>query len=227
MATKILLLEDDRLYNETLQDFLSEEGFNVLGVFDPRSALDEIYNGSFDLYLLDINLPFESGIELLGELRDSGDNTPAIFLTSRDDKASLRDGFLSGADDYMQKPIDLDELSLRINAVLGRSYAKESIKLGRFILDAESKTLIDEHSKRVNIGKKSIDLLLLLVQSQDRILSNDTIKSRLWLPSEEPSNGAIRVYINKLKKLFPNAIENIRGIGYKFDLQGVDPSEQK
>ena len=120
MSSKILLLEDDKLFNETLQDFLQEEGFSVDCVLDPYSALDLSYENNYNLYLFDVNLPYETGFELLQKLRESGDETPCIFITSRADKTSLKQGFTQGGDDYITKPIDLDELLLRVNAVLRR-----------------------------------------------------------------------------------------------------------
>jgi len=110
MPPRILLLEDDKLFNETLQDFLEEEEYELEYALDPYTALDLAYEQNFDLYLFDVNLPYESGFDLLKKLRESGDSTPTIFITSRDDKESLREGFMVGADDYIKKPIDLDEL---------------------------------------------------------------------------------------------------------------------
>lgn len=138
---KLLILEDDKLFNETLQDFLEEEGFNVAFALDPYSALELTYEQKFDLYLFDVNLPYETGFSLLKKLRDSGDTTPTIFLTSREDKLSLREGFHVGADDYMKKPIDLDELLLRINALLRRQIRKDIVHIGKYKLDCRAKKL--------------------------------------------------------------------------------------
>ncbi|MEA2029908.1 MAG: response regulator transcription factor, partial [Campylobacterota bacterium] len=117
----ILILEDDRLFNETLQDYLEDFGHSVAFALDPYSALDLTYEDNFDCYLFDVNLPYESGFDLLSKLRQSGDTTPTIFITSRDDKSSLASGFKSGADDYIKKPVDLDELTFRLNALLKRT----------------------------------------------------------------------------------------------------------
>jgi len=221
VAIKILLLEDDRLFNETLQDFLEEEGFDVLGVYDPHSALDRSYESNFDIYLFDINLPFESGIELLGQLRESGDNTPSIFLTSRDDKESLVEGFLSGADDYMQKPIDLDELLLRIHAIFRRESRSSKVKIGPYSLDMEAKVVTNNIGDEVDINRKSVELLCFLLRAKGGVVSIQSIKRELWSPSQKASEGSIRVYISNIKKLFPDAIRNIRGIGYRFDMREV------
>ena len=215
MAIKILLLEDDRLFNETLQDFLEEEGFSLDAALDPYSALEFTYERNYDLYLFDVNLPYESGFDLLHKLRQSGDMTPAIFLTSREDKASLTQGFETGADDYMKKPIDLDELLLRIQALLRRQVRKERMAIGEYSLDMVGKTLF-HHNEELDVTKKAVELLVLLVQADGEVVSSDKIKSRLWAASQNASDGSLRVYITQLKKHFPEAIVNVRGVGYKW-----------
>ena len=219
MSAKILLLEDDKLFNETLQDFLEEEGFDLSCVLDPYTALDLTYEQNFDLYLFDVNLPYESGFDLLKKLRESGDSTPTIFITSREDKASMMEGFTTGADDYLKKPVDLDELLLRIEAVLRRQICSERLGVGEYILDSKEKKLYKE-GVEVEMTKKVIELLLFFVSAQGEVVSINEIKNRLWAASEEASDGSIRVYIAQLKKLFPEAIENIRGVGYRFVLPG-------
>jgi len=212
---KILLLEDDTLFNETIEDFLEEEGFEVKSALDPYSALDFAYEHRFDLYLFDVNLPYESGFNLLQKLRESGDKTPTIFLTSREDKASMIEGFSVGADDYMRKPIDLDELLLRINAILRRQIRSDKIILGEYTLDCNAKRLYSD-TKPLAITTKAIDLLLLLITAKGEVVRVEEISEHLWHVNEDISMGAIRVYIATLKKYFPKNIENIRGVGYRF-----------
>ena len=215
MATKILLLEDDNLFNETLQDFLEEEGFSLDSALDPYSALEFTYERNYDLYLFDVNLPYESGFDLLKKLRQSGDVTPMIFLTSRDDKASLTQGFETGADDYMKKPIDLDELLLRIQALLRRQVRKERMTVGEYSLDMVAKTLF-HNDEELDVSGKAVELLVLLVQADGEVVSSDKIKNRLWAASQNASDGSLRVYITQLKKYFPEAIVNVRGVGYRW-----------
>jgi DNA-binding response OmpR family regulator len=210
---KILILEDDKLFNETLEDFLEEEGFEVAFAFDPYSALDFAYEEKFDLYLFDVNLPYETGFSLLKKLRDSGDSTPTIFLTSRDDKHSITEGFDVGADDYMKKPIDLDELLLRIRAVLRRKYRSDKIAVGEYTIDVIAKKLY-HNSELLKVTTKAIELLLLLSNAKGEVVQIAEIEEQLWHSNEEVSLGAIRVYVTTLKKYFPN-IQNIRGVGYR------------
>ena len=212
---RILVLEDDQLFNETLEDFLEEEGYEVETAMDPYSALEISYKHVFDLYLFDVNLPYENGFDLLQKLRQSGDTTPTIFLTSREDKASLSEGFKKGADDYMKKPIDLDELLLRIQAVLRRQIRQERVAIGEYSLDTVAKTLYLD-GKALDVTKKAIELLLLLIQAKSEVVSSDEIKGRLWAAGQSASDGALRVYITQLKKHFPENIVNVRGVGYRW-----------
>jgi len=219
MSAKILLLEDDKLFNETLQDFLEEEGFVLHTVLDPYSALDLTYENNYDLYLFDVNLPYENGFELLEKLRHAGDMTPTIFITSRDDKDSLKEGFTQGGDDYITKPVDLDELLLRINAVLRRQTRSQFVQIGTLRFDVMTKQLY-ENDKALELTQKASELLLVLIEGQGNVVSSEQIKERLWSSSEEASDGSLRVYIAQLKKYFPTHIDNVRGVGYKMSLHG-------
>jgi len=212
---KILILEDDKLFNETLEDFLEEEGFELHTALDPYTALDLAYEHKFDLYLFDVNLPYETGFDLLEKLRSAHDTTPTIFLTSRDDKASMTKGFGIGADDYMKKPIDLDELSLRIHALLRRQTRSNKIILGDYTLDCTAKELYCS-GEQLALTSKAIDLLIILLIAKGEVVTIEEIESTLWHTNEEASLGAIRVYVTSLKKYFPTAIQNLRGIGYRF-----------
>jgi DNA-binding response OmpR family regulator len=224
MASKILLLEDDKLFNETLQDFLEEEGFVLACALDPRTALELTYRSNFDLYLFDVNLPYENGFDLLKRLRESGDKTPTIFLTSREDKASLQEGFRQGADDYMRKPVDLDELLLRIHAVIRRQAREDVLSVGTYRLNIVAKSLTNAEGKTLEISQKAVDLLALLLESDTSVVSIERIKDKLWAASKTPSEGALRVYVAQIKKYFPEAIKNIRGVGYLFDKTKVQSS---
>ncbi|MEA1891539.1 MAG: response regulator transcription factor [Campylobacterota bacterium] len=212
---KILLLEDDLLFGETLIDLLEESGFKVLHVPNGQSALDASFNQKFDLYLLDINVPLIDGITLLKELRDAKDLTPAIFITSHKDKEKLAQGFLSGADDYITKPFDSDELLLRINALLKRTTATDTQAIGLLCHDELHQRILYD-KKELELSQKEYLLLLLLMKHANNTVPKELISDELWSVSQTRSDGAIRVYINRIKQLLPDIlIENIRGIGYR------------
>ncbi len=217
MSATILILEDDRLFNETICDFLEEHGYNVCGLLEPKSALEKCYCSRFDLYLLDINLPFENGLNFLRSLRESGDETPAIFLTSREDRSSLIEGLRIGADDYLKKPVDLEELLLRIRATLRRTRGALKYELDGYLID-QSHYKIYRGGEVVPIERKPFELLILLLQARGGTVSTETIATTLWPAAEEASYGAIRVYVARLKKLFGRRIENVRGVGYRLIL---------
>jgi DNA-binding response OmpR family regulator len=219
ISGKVLVLEDDELFNETISEFLEDEGFSVVSLLDPITALEATYNNNFDLYILDINLPYESGIVFLENLRKSGDTTPAIFLTSREDKESLKKSFISGGDDFIRKPVDLDELLYRVQAILKRVCRQESIDIYGYKLNFMAKTLQDKSGNIIQIKQKAVELLILLVEANGEIVAISQIKNQLWPPSKEPSDGVIRVYITQLKKIFGEVIENIRGRGYRMLLK--------
>ena len=218
MSHKILLLEDDELFCETLEDFLEEEGFDVDLAHEGREALQKSYNNVYDLYLLDVKVPHINGFDFLKMLRDAGNDTPAIFITSLKEMQDLSKGFLVGADDYLKKPFELEELLLRINAVLRRKGIVDLFEIDSdFTLDIKRKRLY-KNSKEIPLNLKDIQLLILLVQNRGKVVTKEMILDTLWSSEENASYGSIRVYINNLKKIFSKEkIVNIRGIGYKFE----------
>ncbi len=215
----ILLLEDDELFCETLEDFLEDEGFNISVAKDSSEALDLNYENNFDLYLLDINVPGMSGLELLQSLRESGDTTPTIYLTSYKDKETLKEGFLCGADDYLTKPVDMEELILRINSLLKRSGKQtQSIQLHDGLEFNPLTRRILKDKVDLNTPIKVIQLFELCLENRQAIITKEMIVNTLWSIDEEYSEGAIRVYINNLKKILgKDRILNVKGIGYKVE----------
>jgi len=214
MYASVLLLEDDLLLGETLTDLLEEEGYDVRLCRNGQEALDATYGKRYDLYLLDINVPQIDGITLLSELRDADDATPAIFLTSYTEKAKRQEGFSSGADDYITKPFDNDELLWRIEALLRRSGRCEPGN-GRLHLDGEHRTVLFD-GEALELTRKEYELLVLLMKHTGKTVTKAMIESVLWSSGEEASEGAVRVYINRIKQLIGSEmIENIRGVGYR------------
>lgn len=216
MLIRILLLEDDLLFGETLVDLLEEEGHEVSLYLNGQDALDATFEQKFDLYLLDINVPLIDGLSLLSDLRKADDNTPAIFLTSHKDKEMLERGFLSGGDDFLTKPFDNNELLLRLNAVMRRAKRSEPECVGALCHDKEHKGIL-YNGERLELSNKEYNMLALLMKHSNEPVPKELIYDALWSSAESGgSDGAIRVYINRLKQLLPTIkIENIRGIGYK------------
>ena len=211
--SKILLLEDNLLLAETLIDLLEENGYIVTHAPNGQSAIDACFQEKFELYILDVNVPIINGIQVLKELRDANDTTPCIFLTSH--KEMLRSAFLSGADDYITKPFDSDELLLRMEALLRRTSSKGIKCVGLLCHDEVHKRILYD-KKELELSKKEYALLLLLMQHANNTVPKELISDELWSASKTPSEGAIRVYINRIKHLLPQIIiENTRGVGYR------------
>jgi len=212
--TKILLLEDDDVLSETLVELLESEEFEVLHVEDGEKALDATFVSKFDLMLLDVNVPFLNGFELLKSLRESGDMTPTIFITALTDVASLSKGFEIGADDYIKKPFDFDELLIRIKALLKKqyhTYANE-IKVDKFRYVIEKDELYLE-ANFVSLPPYELHLTKLFFQNANKTLLKEFLLNSLS-EGNEMSEGALRVHINKLRNIgLP--ISTVKGIGYR------------
>jgi DNA-binding response OmpR family regulator len=218
VSYKILILEDNLLLLETLEEFLSENGYSVKAVSKGLDALNVSFNESFDLFLLDVKVPDLNGFDFLKSLRDAGNTTPAIFLTSLNDKESLTQGFNLGGDDYIKKPFDLDELLLRIKAILERMHKKSKLMTidQDFTVDLERKRVF-KSGVELDLNLKDFQLLCLLVRDRGKVVTTEMIIDTLW-KNEEANIGSIRVYITNLKKIFgKDSISNIRGIGYRFE----------
>jgi two-component system, OmpR family, response regulator QseB len=211
---KILLLEDDEVLAETLAELLNDEGFELTHVVDGEMALDATFVKSFELLLLDVNVAFLNGFELLESLRSSGDMTPAIFITALTDIASLSHGFDVGADDYIKKPFDFDELLVRINALLKKAYHTyaNEIKVDEFRFVIEKDELY-YGANFVPLSPYELQITRLLFQNLNKTLQKELIFEYLS-QGKEMSEGSLRVHINKLRKVgLP--ITTVKGIGYR------------
>lgn len=214
---KILLLEDDKLFASTLIDYLEESGYLLTHVTNGNMFLSYAYEKNFDIYLLDINVPKINGLDSLKEIRHFN-NTPAIFITSHKDKATLKECFLSGADDFLRKPFELDELYLRIQSILKRSGKISNVVTIDDIKYNPKLNTISKNDQDINLGAKPIELFKLFYENNHQIVTKDMIIKRLWKYDENYSEGSIRVYITKIQKLFNSKkITNIKNIGYKIE----------
>ncbi len=212
--TKILLLEDDEILSETLTDLLEDEGFSVTTVSNGEMAIDATFVGRFDLLLLDVNVPLLDGFELLNSLRDSGDMTPSIFITALTDIASLSRGFEVGADDYIKKPFDFDELLVRIHALIRKAYHTYSnhIKVDNFAFEIEKNELYKE-DKFIKLSPYELKITKLLFQNHQNTVTKELILDTLN-EGNEMSEASLRVHINRLRKVgLP--IVTLKGIGYR------------
>ncbi len=210
----LLLVEDDINLGETLVELLEMEGFDVHWVADGQQALDVTFMHSFDLLLLDVNVPFVDGFELLNGLRESGDETPAIFITAMSDIASLSKGFEVGADDYIKKPFEFDELIVRIYSLIRkRLKIKENlIGIEDFVFHIDTNELYQDENF-ISLSPVELRLTTLLFKQLNTTITKENILMELS-DGEEASEGALRVHINKLRK-HGLPIQTVKGIGYR------------
>lgn len=207
---KILLLEDDEILANTLEELLIENSFILSRARDAKEAIDISYDNSFDLLLLDVNVPYMSGFDFLKELRQSGDKTPAFFITALKDIESITQGFKVGGDDYIKKPFDFDELLVRINAKL--KIDDSIIYYDDISYNIDSDTVYKEN-REVHMAYTDKKILFMLLKDSGKIV----IKERIFEIMEKPTDLALRVHISKIKKLLGLEIQNIRGLGYKLE----------
>ncbi len=217
--SKIFLLEDDLNLSETIEEFLEDEGFEVICAYDGIEAEDIIYENSFDILLLDVNVPGINGFELLKKIRDNGNETPAIYITSLNSTEDLSDGYDSGCDDYIRKPFALKELLLRIKNILKRGFfhKKENVvKINENIYyDIDNSQLIKD-GKKITLNNKEDKLLKLFLQNQNQVISHEKIYETLWGYDEIYSDNSLRAYIKNLRKIVgKNSIVSIKKLGYK------------
>ncbi len=213
---KILLVEDDLILGESLQELLEYENFNTVWVKDGGEALDETYENRFDIFLFDVDLPFINGFDLLKELRQSGDETPCIFLTAKVDIESLSTGFGMGADDYIKKPFDSDELIIRINTQIKKAFNSYSttIKYNDIVYDIENQQ-INKNQNPIILSPTELKLFELFIKNINKTLSKEDILYHLH-DGGEGSEAVLRVQVSKLKKLGLQII-NQRAVGYKLE----------
>ena len=201
---KILLVEDEIDLNNIVTKYLKKNGYSVDSVFDGEEALDYLEYGEYDLVILDVMMPKVNGFEVIKELRNKGNHTSVLMLTARDSADDKVKGLDLGADDYLVKPFDFNELSARIRAVVRRKYGNSSNKLiiGDLILDTSE-----------------YEVLEYLVQSKNRILSRDQIKEHVWDYDYEGDSNIIDVLIKNIRKKIDvengkQIIYTKRGLGY-------------
>ncbi len=207
---KILLLEDDMLLGESLKEYLEIDGFKVDWAKDGSEVLDLTFEGQYDLYVFDINVPEINGLELLRELRESGDQTPAIYISALVDIESIAEGFEVGAVDYLKKPFDPEELIIRIKHRFAQK--SEEVTYGDLTFDPQT-GMVRKDDGTIHLGNVQKQIFALLLERQGQVVPIDTLFDHM----REPSHNALRVIISKIKKRLGIEISNIRGEGYMIE----------
>ena len=225
---RLLLVEDDRMIGATLRQALRLEGHAVDWVQDAQAAAASLASERFDLVLLDLGLPpaaaqrtgglaaYGSGLDVLRELRARADDTPVIVLTARDALEDRVAGLDAGADDYLVKPFELDELNARMRAVVRRHAGRAAPRVEHqgVVLDPATRQ-VTQHGQPVLLSAREFALLEALMQRPGAILSRAQLEDRLYGWGDEVESNAVSVYVHQLRrKLGPDFIQNMRGVGY-------------
>jgi DNA-binding response OmpR family regulator len=213
---RLMLVEDDRMIGESLRKALRQSGFAVDWVRDGRAAEASIASERFDLVLLDLGLPQRDGMTVLEAMRARGDRTPVIVVTARDALASRVRGLDAGADDYIVKPFELDELLARIRAVVRREAgrAEPALEVGAVTLDPATRQ-VKQGGVPVALSAREYAVLEALMLRPGAILSRAQLEDRLYGWGEELESNAISVYVHQLRrKLGDGFIHTVRGVGY-------------
>lgn len=216
---RILLIEDDELLGHGICTGLSQLGYTVDWLKDGQSASQALQTEVFDMIILDLGLPKINGIDLLENLRGRGITTPVLILTARDTTEDRVIGLDSGADDYMSKPFELDELCARIRALLRRfsSRAEPILEYDDIVLDPASHTVTLEGSP-ITLSRREFALLYKLLENAGRVLSRENLMQSVYGWEEDVDSNALEVHIHNLRKKFGSKfIRTIRGVGYMID----------
>lgn len=213
---RILLVEDDALLGDGIQKSLSHLGFTVDWMRDGKQGENALTSEEYAAVVLDLGLPQQDGLTLLQSVRAQGVRTPILILTARDDKLDKLKGFNLGADDYVIKPIDMEELAARLRALIRRSAGRASphIKIGSVEIDPDARQAWHE-GKPVELSAKEFAVLELLVQNAGRVLTRAQLEQSLYGWGDSADSNTIEVFIHHLrKKLGSGFIQTLRGIGY-------------
>ena len=213
---RVLLVEDDGMIAQGLQTALRQSSYAVDWVADGKSAEAALQDSVFDLVLLDLGLPLRDGLHVLRAMRQRGDATPVIILTARDETQQRIAGLDAGADDYIVKPFDLDEVMARMRSVLRRAAGRgdPAIQHGDLRLDPVSRT-VERNGTPVSLSAHEFSVLEALLQRPGAVLSRSQLEDRLYGWDDQIGSNAIEVYIHGLRrKLGNDAIRTLRGVGY-------------
>lgn len=217
---KILLAEDEIDLNNIVTKYLKKNGYSVESVFNGEEALDYLEYDEYDLIILDIMMPKINGFEVIKKLRSKGNHTPILLLTARNSSEDKVKGLDLGADDYIVKPFDFNELTARIRTIVRRRYGNSSneLSIGDLVLDTSKKT-VTRAGKTIELTGKEYSILEYLMQSKNRILSREQIKTHVWDYDYEGDSNIIDVLIKNIRKKIhiedgKQIIYTKRGIGY-------------
>ncbi|MBQ4040000.1 MAG: response regulator transcription factor [Oscillospiraceae bacterium] len=217
---KILIAEDDRELRQLFSHVLIKNGYTVKGVSDGKEALDALDNDYYDVIISDIMMPVMDGYEFVSQLREAGNMTPVLMITAKDAFDDMRMGFLSGTDDYMVKPINVNEMVLRVGALLRRAQMINDRRqvIGDTVLECDSLTVIIDGNSMI-LPQKEFMLLYKMASFPGKIFTRQQLMDDIWGYDSESDTHTVDVHIGRLRERFRDSrdfkIVTIRGVGYK------------
>lgn len=217
---KILIAEDDIELRQLFIHVLTKNGYLVKGVANGREALDAMDSEYYDLIISDIMMPVTDGYELVRMLRDAGNTTPVLMITAKDSFDDMRTGFMSGTDDYMVKPINVNEMVLRVRALLRRAEMinERRLVIGNTTLEIDSLTVTTENESFI-LPQKEFMLLYKMASYPGKIFTRQHLMDEIWGYENESDTHTVDVHIGRLREHFRNSndfkIVTMRGVGYK------------
>jgi DNA-binding response OmpR family regulator len=212
-------MEDDPVLGDIVTDYL-QQYYTTHRVFDSAEALEFIDEESYDLFIFDINVPGKNGIELLEELRDFNDTTPAIIITAYEDTAHLKESFDVGAHDYIRKPFELEELRLRIekSKLLFHIEQDAPVKLSEELTYYPKKHMVGDGRNEMNLRPKECEILEYFIAHPHRLISQEELVQNIWEFDTLPSDATLRSYIRNLREVIgAEKIITQRGLGYRYE----------
>lgn len=225
----ILVVEDDVKLNQIVCNYINDSGYIAKGCLGANEAYDAMYNNMFELIISDIMMPGIDGFEFAESVRQVNKTIPILFMSAKDDLSSKQKGFRLGIDDYMVKPIELDEMILRVRALLRRANIEMSRKLtvGNLELDADALTAVvnrvGSKSEEIQVTTREFNILYKLLSYPSKTFSRAQLMDMFWGVDSETSLRAVDVYVTKLRDKFIDCdgfkIVTVRGLGYKAVLQ--------
>ncbi len=215
-----MIVEDDKDLNRSVCSFLNRSGYEATGCLGAEEAYDAMYKTTFDLIVSDIMMPGIDGFELAKTVRALDQNIPILFMTARDDLASKQRGFRVGIDDYMVKPIDLDELFLRIGALLRRSKiaSDRRLEIGNFRMDADERSVTLD-GREISLTAREFDILYKLLSYPKKTFTRTQLMDEFWDVDTSTGTRSVDVYMTKLRAKLSDCdafeIQTVHGLGYK------------
>ena len=216
---KILLMEDDAVLSDILLDFL-QESWSVDYAYNADAVYEKLESNTYNLFIFDINVPGKNGLELLQELREYNNTTPAIIITAYTDTSHLTKAFKNGAHDYIKKPFELEELNVRIQNIknIFNIDTDNTIEIDKDILFFPKTKRVIKDTKEITLSAKDNSILEYLASNPARTITNEELTQNIWEYDSIPSDATIRSHIRTLRELIgKDKIKTIRGEGYLYE----------